>query len=285
MKTSLILHSRPSGITWSGPTFLTSDDALTDGKPARSTRVEFEGGSLTDYVALVGVWSTPTIIRGAVIVFDRNVPSGAKIEIRGKQLADPGYTYLLGGNALTQRTIERDDGTIAAAFAFDEDVAAIVGLEIRVFDDANGVTYAGGYIDIGEVFFGQGTEVNIRREVNDGIEDPTERSYTLGNQPDVVQRKWARTVDVDVCPTPWDESYMTADSLMRLRNRLAGQTDCAIILGFRAPATGKGATDWDVVQRTTVFGKCIQLGDVRSLPDAPLWVVSLGFRESPGRLV
>ena len=286
MKTSLILHSRPSGIAWTGPTYLTSTDAMNDGKPARATRVEFAGGAIGNSVSPVATWPTAKVIRGGWLIIDRGGVAGIKIEVRGKRPADGGYTYVLGGNALTQRTVERDDGTIAIAWAFDDGLDAIIGLEFKIFDDANGAVWVDDYFDIGEVFFGEGTEVNIRREFSHELDDPTIVEHSIGNQPHVVERKRAEIIGIDICPVTWDDAYMSGDSLRRLRERLVGGKDCAIIVAFREPATGSaGAIDYDVVQATTWFGKCTELGTLRSVSEGARWAMEMTFRESPGRVV
>lgn len=273
-------------MVFSVATYLTSQDALTDGKSARATRVEFIGGALTDFVAIRASWTSQTVLAGGWIIFDRQVPAGVRVEIRGKRLADAGYTYALGGNALTQRTVQRDDGTIAIAWVFDEGLDPVVGYEVHVFDDANGLIYVDGYIDIGEIFVGEGTEVNIRREFSHEIEDPTKTDYSIGNQPHVVERKRAEVIGIEICPVIWDEAYRSGDSLRRLRERLVGGRDCAIIVAFREPATGHvGSIDYDTVQATTWFGKCTNLGSLRSVNEGAYWSVDLTFRESPGRIV
>lgn len=285
MKTTLILHSQPADIAFAGATYLSSTDGLTDGKAARATRVAFEGGSLTDFVAITASWTTPTVLRGGWMILDRNVPAGARVEIRAKRIEDAGYTYGLGGNSLTARTVRRDDGTIAVAWAFDEGLDGVVGYELRIFDDAEGATYATGFIDIGEIFVGEGTDVAIRRDFSHEIQDPSQTEYSLGNQPNTTERKRAEVIGIQVCPVTWDEAYRNGDSLRRLRERLVGGRNCAIIVAFREPATGRGAINWPTVQATTWFGKCTNIGRLQSVSEGARWMLELTFRESPGRLV
>lgn len=286
MKTSLILHSRPAGIVWTtNEAFLTSTDALTDSKPARATRVEFEGGAITDYVTLTGAWSTPTVLRGGWLIIDRGGVTGIKVQVRGKRIADGGYTYALGGNALTQRAIQRNDGTIAVAWVFAEGLDPVVGIEIRIYDDADGVIFSGGYLDIGEVFVGEGADIRIRREFGDTMDDPSLFEQSLGNQPHTVERKRAMVREIEICPVDFDDAYMAETSLTALRERLVGKRDCVLVTAFRQPATGgAGAIDYDVVQQMALFGKCTELGTLQSLAEGPYWTVRLVFRESPGRL-
>jgi len=288
---AIILHSRPTGITWTGPTFLTSSDALTDSKPARTTRIEWPVESpaspeLTDTVLLQGQWPTAAVIRGACLLDLRDLPAGVKIEVRGRRPEDGSYSYALGGNALTQRTVQRADGQVCAWWLFADDLDPIVGLEFRVFDDANGATWAGDHFEIGEAFFAEGAEWGIRLQFGDTFDDPSIFRETLGNQQDVVARKRAIVRDFELCPVRWEDAHGVSDSLVSLREDLSGGADCAIIPALREPSTGKPSVqgiDYGTINATALFGKARGFGVLRALPEGPWWTMSMTFRETPGR--
>ena len=279
-----ILHSQPTGIAFSGATYLTGTGALTDSKPAKATRIEFDGVSTTDFVSVTSVWQTPTVIRGMHVIFQGGIPSGARAEAAGKRLADPGYDYDLGGNSLTAETVERPDGTVMVTFLFDG-ADPIVGIDLTIYNDANGAAFATGYIDIGEIFIGQGYSCCIRPTLSIGLIDPTVEDYTLGNQPHIVRRKEADTVSVEVSPQSFNNAFMAEQSLKWLRARLVGRQDCVVIFATRPPHTGRAPIDYDVVNQVATFGKCTNIGELRANPDGNNWSMNLTFRESPGRIV
>lgn len=280
----LIIHSMPTGIIWTGPVFLTDPDALTDSKPARATRVEFISASIFDTVTLQGTWTTAKVIGGMQVIFQGGVPANTLVRAYGRRPGDPDYDYPLGGNSLTATTVERPDGTVMATFLFDA-MESINGLAFVLFNNSDGATYVSGYVDIGEIFFGEVMEVCIRPTPGSGIEDPTLYEQTIGNQPHVVRRKEALLLNCEIAPISFESAFMAQQSLARLRARLVGKQDCLVIFATRPPHTGSGAVDYDVVQNLAMFGKCTNLGEIRADTNGKHWTMALSFRESPGRLV
>lgn len=196
----LIGVNQPSPITFSlnNATWLSTDNgsALVDGRPSRRSRIAWPGGapSLTQSFDLRALWTAPTAIR-IVALLGLGIPAGVRIEVRGRRQADAGWTYALGGAALTQRTVGLPGGAVCHWLVLPAGLDPLVGLEWRFFNDDDGAIWAGGGgpVDIGEIVAMPAADLPHDRNWAMRLVDPSRLARSLGGQVSGVIR------------TPWRE--------------------------------------------------------------------------------
>jgi len=135
-------------------TWVTPEAALQDRSPSERTRVQWPSGSqhTAVTVAITGARSRAFVPRLAALL-GTTLPAGLRVEIRGKRATDAGFTYELGGNALTRRTVEFDDGSVGCIWAFADDLDPILAWQLLIYNDVDGVPgiSASAYLDLGEI--------------------------------------------------------------------------------------------------------------------------------------
>jgi hypothetical protein len=227
MAMSLLFYRRPSPawtVAGTGAQF-ESDVRLSDGNPGVLTTLRWlstVSPVVGDYVAIRGDWLTAATMRGAWMLAlsleGGEFPAGVKFEVRGKRAGDVGYPYALGGNSLTEVSREMPDGSIGICWLFDDDLDPIVGIEIRIFNDANGATWADAdtYVRIGEADVSEGIELCIAHGWSTSRDIRTQGQRTLGSQLHEVARVDFRVLEFALAPA--------LDSAARLAG-LANGTD------------------------------------------------------------
>jgi hypothetical protein len=219
MPMSLLFYRRPTNPAWTisgtGAQF-ESDVRLSDGNPGVLTSFRWlseVSPVIGNFVALRGDWAEAITVRGAWAIAlsleSGAFPVGVKFEIRGKRAGDTGYPYALGGNSLTEVSREMPDGSLSICWRFDEGLDPLVGIEIRIFNDAAGATWADAdtYVRIGEADAAEGVAVCVAPGWSLEQLDQTEEQRTRGSQLHEVERVNYRAVDVTLAPGTGDEAF------------------------------------------------------------------------------
>lgn len=219
MSMSLLFYRRPANPAWTlsgvGAEF-ESDIALSNGNPGVLTSFRWLSTlseATTDYVALRGDWLQAIIPRGAWLLGlsleGGAFPVGVMFEVRGKRAGDVGYPYALGGNSLTEVSRELPDGSIGIGWLFAEGLDPIIGIEIRIFNDADGATWADAdtYVRIGEADAAEGVDVCVSPGWSRTRTDQTEVQRTRGSQLHEVERVNFDSVEVSFAPGTGDEAF------------------------------------------------------------------------------
>jgi hypothetical protein len=289
----LIAHSQPSPITWTagsgGEAFQTDTTGLSDGKPARVTRLSWisqTGISIGDYAALRANWDVATTLRVGALLGLVDVAAGVKVEIRGEVAGAPGVYATLGGNALTQLVIEFPDGTFGCWWVFAESSTQYTGIEIRIYNDLDGNTWATDdtTVDIGEVLIAPAAEFAARPLMTDQFDDSSIINFTIGLQIEKVERSTRRRLMLEVTPQTTDVAYGDGQTaLVRLRSKLSRGAIAALVPLLRAPAQGSDAAiDYDLIQTTAIYGTATRLGTIEYVPGSVgRWTFSMDFTETP----
>lgn len=202
----LISYSRPA-ITWSlvgaGAAWLSDDAgvALTNGRPAAASRVQWLSGAQTtaSILTLRGVWAIAFAPR-VLALLGLTLPVGTLITLAFRRPADAGYTYL--ADTQQQRVVQLPDGSRCAWFILDAGMDPVIGVEFRLVNDVNGTASiaAGAAIDIGEAWMGPTFEVCARRTMQDHVIDPTVKRRSYGSQTFASRRLPYRSVQLELVP-------------------------------------------------------------------------------------
>lgn len=219
MPMSLLFYKRPVDPVWTisgtGAQF-ESDVALSDGNPGVLTAFRWlSTGSpaISDYVALRADWTGAITARGAWLLAlsleGSAFPKGVKFEVRGKRAGDFSYPYDLGGNSLTEVSHELRDGSIGVGWRFDEGLTPLVGIEIRIFNDLAGATWADAdtYVRIGEADAAEGVAACVAPGWGVDRRDQTEVQRTRGSQFHEVERVSFDEVEVSLAPATGDDAF------------------------------------------------------------------------------
>lgn len=269
--------SRPSPIafTVSGGSFLTSV-LLDNGRPRQATRVLWEadsssdGDEITDYVDVRALWSTAQPI-GVIAMLGWTCGAGVRVVVTGRRPADSAWTYDLGGNSTTQRTVARSDNRvrhIVIPSATDQ----LVGVQWRIYNDKNSSTWAVN----GETTLDLGEAVPMRTEelkVKPGYEDrPVENSllrWTLGSQPHRKSRPTRRELPFELTPDQVaairGEGLAGGKDWSRIDAALAGYAPCMALLHYLDES---GALDADALHETALFGVTTDRGALKHVPNS-----------------
>lgn len=215
--------------------------ALVDGHPASIARISGGAGS----VNLRADWASAVPVR-IVAALGLTCPASTALTLTGKRAGDPGYTYVLGGNAATQTVIQLPDGSRAAWFVLPASNTPLVGLQLAIAANA---------FDIGELAVLQA--VDVPHQIEWALEriDPSLMERTLGGGLNTVQRRAYRRLRASLTPA----------ALADVRGAgLAGGMDWdalsqSVLGGARVAAlprwhTTTGALDPTELHRTAVYG-------------------------------
>lgn len=150
-------HTRPASV-WSvaganSPAFET-DVRLDNSQPSEQTAISGIASSsptIGEYFDLIADWSVPQAI-GVVGILNLSCPPGVRIVVTGRRLGDAGYTRDLGGNSDTT-TAQLADGRVQAIIVPTATGNDYIGLQLRIYNDAGGVTWADDETDlfVGEI--------------------------------------------------------------------------------------------------------------------------------------
>ena len=150
-------HTRPASV-WSvaganSPAFET-DVRLDNSQPSEQTAISGIASSsptIGEYFDLIADWSVPQAI-GVVGILNLSCAPGVRIVVTGRRLGDAGYTRDLGGNSDTT-TAQLADGRVQAIIVPIATGNDYIGLQLRIYNDAGGVTWADDETDlfVGEI--------------------------------------------------------------------------------------------------------------------------------------
>lgn len=260
-----LIYDLIQSIAWtaSGGVFVTDSAALTNRSPQAVTRMTWPSGAQTTATtcALQAGFTAQRLIGGALLA--TTLPVGLKIEVRGKRPIDADYTYPLGGDALTQRTVALPGGGIGCVWSFDLGLDPISGLQIKCYNDVGGSISlgAGASFDIGEIALGNGIQCEHETGWTLDGKDPSKTQRTLGSQDSRVQRPGYRIITVT--PT-------LASSAEWLAGGLDGWTDWqTIAAALRADDKVLLIVDTsttEAAQRTGIFGAVTRIPSGASAP-------------------
>lgn len=150
-------HTRPASV-WSvaganSPAFET-DVRLDNSQPSEQTAISgiaSPSPTIGEYFDLIADWSVPQAI-GVVGILNLSCAPGVRIVVTGRRLGDAGYTRDLGGNSDTT-TAQLADGRVQAIIVPTATGNDYIGLQLRIYNDAGGVTWADDETDlfVGEI--------------------------------------------------------------------------------------------------------------------------------------
>ncbi len=177
---------------------LTPDvELLHDNEPGEKVRFEWDDTDpqTTSTAVAIQALRVSAFVPRAGCLLGVTLPVGLKVEIRGRRAIDAGYTYELGGNALTQRVVEFDDGTRGLLWVFDDGLDAIVGYEVKLFNDVAGslAIEPEQIFEIGQVRVGPGVSIPHELGWSARPTDPSIFRRTLGAAVQRVHRRGFRT--------------------------------------------------------------------------------------------
>lgn len=265
----LIGYSQPAisgavGIT--GATWLTADGgaALFDGRPSRRARLQWGAGTpaLGQYVAITATFAAATPLR-ILALLGSTLPVGCRVDFLGA--GGDG----LGGFCDDARTVRMPDGTVGVWGVARADDPAETGIEVRIYNDANGVTWAssGTVVDIGEVISMPGVSVPIRDGWAVQTTDPSEVSRTRGGQVNTAKMSAYRTLTAEFAGMSAAkargaglEGSLDLDALAAA---LRGSERCAVIPHYRNLSTK--ALDATVANRSAIYGYAAQIPDIANI--------------------
>jgi hypothetical protein len=282
----LIAHSMPavSGVALSGgagAAWLTSDGhaALFDGKPARKARLQWRNDAtpVTTHSVTLAVTFAAAIVPRVVCLLGLSCGAGVKVEVRGAG------AVALGGNAVTQRTVLLPDGTVGLWIVTDG-AASVDGLEVAIFNDQNGATWATSStaLDIGELGAFKAADLPAQLDLQDALEDGTQFGATLAMQPAHVPRAARRRVTCAVNLTNTAGTYTATDSLAALRTSLRGGAKAALVPMPRAPQAGMtGPLDVALIHAQAVFGYAATGAIAYVAGSLGFWTMPIEIIEAP----
>ena len=200
-------HTRPASV-WSvaganSPAFET-DVRLDNSQPSEQTAISGITSSpptIGDYFDLIADWSVPQAI-GVVGILNLSCVPGVRIVVTGRRIDDVGYTHDLGGNSDTT-TAQLADGRVQAIIVPTSTEDDYIGLQVRIYNDAGGVTWADEETDplIGEVAIYATTKLCARPARSRGRTQRSQRERASNGAAHVYPRGEYRTESLAVLGT------------------------------------------------------------------------------------
>lgn len=200
-------HTRPASV-WSvaganSPAFET-DVRLDNSQPSEQTAISGIASSsptIGEYFDLIADWSVPQAI-GVVGILNLSCPPGVRIVVTGRRIDDVGYTHDLGGNSDTT-TAQLADGRVQAIIVPTATGNDYIGLQVRIYNDAGGVTWADDETDllIGEVAIYATTKLCARPARSRGRTQRSQRERASNGAAHVYPRGEYRTESLAVLGT------------------------------------------------------------------------------------
>lgn len=203
-------HTRPASV-WSvaganSPAFET-DVRLDNSQPSEQTVISGIASSsptTAEYFDLIGDWAVPQAI-GVVGILNLSCAPGVRIVVTGRRLGDAGYTRDLGGNS-DIRTVQLGDGRVQAIIVPTATETDYIGLQLRIYNDAGGVTWADDTTDllIGEIGIYASTKLCARPARSRGRSQRSQRERASNGALHFYPRGDYRTESLSVLGTVAD---------------------------------------------------------------------------------
>ena len=175
----IIGHSIPSA-TWTlsgtGAAFLSP--VQLGSRPDRVTAIRWLSGTQTtsSVLRLRGEWTTP-IVPGLLYLAGGDLPAGTKIDVAWRRASDPAgtYPYQPAAHNSPQRVVAGPRGERTCAILLQPGATAVVGVEVRIYNDVAGVPAipASATITLGAVIPCATTELPLAPGVEIDPIDPT----------------------------------------------------------------------------------------------------------------
>lgn len=297
----LISYDRP-GISWAtsgaGASFVTDPAALTNGRPADATRIQWLSGAQTtaSAVTLTGTLAKPIPARCAALLLPNiptAIPAGVKITASGKL---SGSAVALGGNSTVSRAALLPNGAAASWYAFPS--AVIDTIIFTIYNDLAGATWAtaGQYVDLGEVWAGKGADFQAAGDLQIDNQGGLLQRQSHNNQawPLAVQPFRVATVNlspmtetVAIGPNPAQDDFQTVLNAIttagacviipEYMNRGAGPVDN----GTPPPTISTATINQQRLTRTAIFGVVDKPIKLQGLAGGKYLASSIEFGESP----
>lgn len=254
-------------------------DKLGDGSPqsvARITGLSDSSPAIGEYTEIDFSWSGNRVPRVACLIAPSTstataLPEGLKVTVLGRLASGGGYTYDLGGNSATQRTVRLPGGGIGCFWVFDDGLAECNGIALRIYNDVSGGTVfdADTELDLGEFAVMPAVQLCARPGYEWQQTDPTITRRTLTSQRNRVPRTPYRSVTVELAPADTDDAQNggLANGLdwLRLDDYIAQAQDCIAILRWRDENL---AFDEDVLHANALFGFAENSGGMQHVPES-----------------
>lgn len=252
----LISYNRPADIAWSlvgtGAAFLSDDagSALTNGRPAAATRLQWLSGAQTTASLLTvrGTWTAGVVPR-VLALLGLTLPVGTLIKLAFRRSGDAGYTYL--ADVPQQRVAQLPDGSRCAWFVLDAGLDAVIGVEFRILNDVNGAAsiVAGSAFDIGEAWVGPTVDMPHTSDWKDVDNDPSVTRRSKGSQPFTTTNRGYRTLQVPLAlaklPDVRGGGLANGADWQQVRSSIRGGAPVAAVPRFKSA---------DEIHRTAIFG-------------------------------
>lgn len=264
----LIGHSMPAvtTATLSSGSWLVADAgaALYDGKPTRKAGISWPAGTpaITQYVGITLGFATATRLR-VLAALGLSVPAGTRIEFYGPAAQG------LGGNTAGDRARVMADGTIGLFCVADDTGIEDSSLQVRIYNDCNGATWATGgtALYIGELFAGDGHTIGLADGWAVSTVDPSESYRTRGSQLNTVRRSAYRQLNAQLGGMSLARARAGGLEhgldLDRITSALRGGARCIAIPHYRDLTTK--ALDASVANRSALYGYAAQLPDIANI--------------------
>ena len=203
-------HTRPASV-WSvaganSPAFET-DVRLDNSQPSEQTVISGIASSsptTAEYFDLIAAWAVPQAI-GVVGILKLSCAPGVRIVVTGRRLGDGDYTRVLGGNSDTI-TAQIGDGRVQSIIVPTATETDYIGLQLRIYNDAGGVTWADDETDllIGEVAIYAATKLCARPARSRGRTQRSQRERASNGAAHIYPRGDYRTESLSVLGTVAD---------------------------------------------------------------------------------
>lgn len=297
-----ISYGRPAitfTISGTGTAFITPASALTNGRPADATRLQMTSTVtpvITDTVTITGVLASP-INCGCCALLMPNIataiPSGVKIQFAGKL---SGTNVVLGGNAITARTVTLANGSTAIMCVFP--AVSIDTIVMTIFNDRNGGTFwtASALYDIGEVWAGKVADFYLANDFETEFDGGNLQRQSHNNQAWPLTQQPYRSVTLNLQPMPEFAAIgpnSAQDDFETIMNAISVQPTVVVIEAYQNP--GSGPTQNGIppaaittstisaqrLARTFVLGVADQTGKMKRQADGNYWTSTIVIGETP----
>lgn len=255
-------YKRPTAV-WSvaganSPAFET-DIRLGNSQPSEQTvisAIASAAPTVAEYVDITCDWATPQPL-GLVGLLNTSAPAGTKLLIEGRKLGDGGYGRNLGANSASQTVTTLPDGRRQAIILCDLPDDDFIGVRVRIYNDAVGVTWADDTTDlyVGEIapYAAVHLCASVSRTRSRSTRSTRERASNAALH--IAARGEYRSGSYTVLGTI-AEAYTQGLAHDMDFARLQALQDGSL---YRALVVPRGlsdygtATDYDLIQQTTLF--------------------------------
>jgi len=266
---------------------------MFNGRCQDATRFRWISGAQTtgSFIKLQFTLASP-IVAGMVGLFGLRLLDAAgntfassaalRVAFTGKRAGDPDFTYALGGNTATQRSVKRSDGSYAVIGICDLGLTPIVGWQLEIWNDQNGVPTlpAQALVDLGKPFVCPAFDQTIDGDWE--LTPPNDQVPVSPNdQPWPNPYPPGRVLSFSRRQMPFSDAYVDGTNpCWQSLCTLAGNGDVSVMV----PRWGKiGALDAVSMHATALFGLA-KFGPLKRTPGGDYFSISGTMKEVPALL-